>query len=200
MLFRLSYESIRWVYYLVCWVLELKTKYVIYILHVMIQFPIFILEFLKVHRLFDMKTRRLFSSNCCRIETGYKYQPPLLNFKLYQATLKISCQTFENKSWKLISSNFSFCHTVLKSSAADVSESVYTWETVNLLMNFVCRRRCLPPVWRGKYIHYILFYSFPTYRRFLTPLQPTIFLNIVANGEIAHDEQFLILPQCLQLY
>ena len=28
----------------------------------------------------------------------------------------------------------------------------------------------------------------------------TTFENIVAKGEIAHDEQFLHLPQCFQLY
>ena len=31
-------------------------------------------------------------------------------------------------------------------------------------------------------------------------LQQTIFENIVAKGEIAHDEQFPLLPQCFQLF
>ena len=32
-----------------------------------------------------------------------------------------------------------------------------------------------------------------TYRHFLTPLQQMPFENIVAKGEIAHNEQFLLL-------
>ena len=32
------------------------------------------------------------------------------------------------------------------------------------------------------------------------PLQQTTFENTVAKGEIAHNEQFLHLPQCFQLY
>ena len=39
---------------------------------------------------------------------------------------------------------------------------------------------------------------FPTHRHFLMPLQQTTFENIVAKGEIAHDEQFLLLQQCFQ--
>ena len=31
------------------------------------------------------------------------------------------------------------------------------------------------------------------------PLQQTTFENIVAKGEIAHDEQFILLSQCFQL-
>ena len=31
-------------------------------------------------------------------------------------------------------------------------------------------------------------------------LQQTTFENVVAKGEIAHDELFHILPQCFQLY
>ena len=42
-------------------------------------------------------------------------------------------------------------------------------------------------------------YSFPTCRRILTHLQQTTFENIVAKGEIDHDEQFPIFPQCFQL-
>ena len=38
---------------------------------------------------------------------------------------------------------------------------------------------------------------FPTYRRFLTPLQWTAFENI---GDIVRNESFLPLPQCFQLY
>ena len=34
----------------------------------------------------------------------------------------------------------------------------------------------------------------------LTRLQQTSFENIVTKGEIAHDEQFPLLPQCFQLY
>ena len=40
----------------------------------------------------------------------------------------------------------------------------------------------------------------PAYSRFLMPLQQTISEIIVAKGEIAHDEQFLLLLQCFQLY
>ena len=40
---------------------------------------------------------------------------------------------------------------------------------------------------------------FPSYRRFLTPLQQTAFENIVAKEEIAHDEQFLLLQQYFPL-
>ena len=36
-----------------------------------------------------------------------------------------------------------------------------------------------------------------TYRRFLRPLQQMTFKNIVAKEEIAHNEQFLLLPHCL---
>ena len=43
-------------------------------------------------------------------------------------------------------------------------------------------------------------YSIPTCRRFSTHLQQTTFDNNMANGEIAHNEQFLHLPQCFQLY
>ena len=32
------------------------------------------------------------------------------------------------------------------------------------------------------------------------PLQQTTFENIVAKGEITHDEQFHLWPQCFQLY
>ena len=32
------------------------------------------------------------------------------------------------------------------------------------------------------------------------PLQRRTFENIVAKGEIAHDEQFVLLPQCFQLF
>ena len=35
---------------------------------------------------------------------------------------------------------------------------------------------------------------------FLTSLQQTTFENIVTIEEIAHDEQFLLLPLCFQLY
>ena len=31
-------------------------------------------------------------------------------------------------------------------------------------------------------------------------LQQMTFENIAAKGEIAHDDQFLLLPQCFQLY
>ena len=34
----------------------------------------------------------------------------------------------------------------------------------------------------------------------LTPLQQTTFEKIVTKEEIAHDEQFLPLPKCFQLY
>ena len=37
------------------------------------------------------------------------------------------------------------------------------------------------------------------YRCFLTSLQQTTFKNIEGNGDIAHHEQFLHLPQCFQL-
>ena len=35
---------------------------------------------------------------------------------------------------------------------------------------------------------------------FLATLQQTTFENIGANGYFAQDEQFLLLPQCFQLY
>ena len=44
-----------------------------------------------------------------------------------------------------------------------------------------------------KFVLFILFFSiiyFNPLTRFLTPLQQTIVENIVAKGEIAHDEQF----------
>ena len=44
------------------------------------------------------------------------------------------------------------------------------------------------------------FTNFPTYRRFLTPLQHTTFENIVTNREIAQYKQFLYLSQCFQLF
>ena len=34
----------------------------------------------------------------------------------------------------------------------------------------------------------------------MTHMQQTTFENIVTRGDIAHNEQFLILPQCFQLY
>ena len=34
----------------------------------------------------------------------------------------------------------------------------------------------------------------------MDPLQQMTFENIVAKGEIAHHEQFLILPLCFQIY
>ena len=40
---------------------------------------------------------------------------------------------------------------------------------------------------------------FPTCRRILTHLQLTTFGNIVAKGKSAHDEEFLLIPQCFQL-
>ena len=36
-------------------------------------------------------------------------------------------------------------------------------------------------------------------RRFWTPLWQKTLKNIVAKEKIAHDEQFLLLPQCFQL-
>ena len=45
-----------------------------------------------------------------------------------------------------------------------------------------------------------LFKPFPTCRHILTQQQQTTFENMVAKGEIAHDEQFLLWPQCFQLY
>ena len=41
---------------------------------------------------------------------------------------------------------------------------------------------------------------FPTCKRILTQKQQTTFENIMAKSEIAHDEQFLVWPQCFQLY
>ena len=40
----------------------------------------------------------------------------------------------------------------------------------------------------------------PTNKRLLTPRQQTTFKIIVTKGEIAHNEQFLHLPQLFQLY
>ena len=42
--------------------------------------------------------------------------------------------------------------------------------------------------------------TFPTYRRFFTSLQETIFENVVTNVEISRDEEFPRLSQCFQLY
>ena len=39
-----------------------------------------------------------------------------------------------------------------------------------------------------------------TCRCILTHLKQTTLENIVAKGEIDHDEQFLLWPQCVQLY
>ena len=39
-----------------------------------------------------------------------------------------------------------------------------------------------------------------TYRRSLTPLQKMTFENFVTKWEIAHDEQFLHLPQCFHIF
>ena len=44
------------------------------------------------------------------------------------------------------------------------------------------------------------FNPFPRYTRFLKPLQQTTFENIVANGELAKDEQFLLFHNIYQLY
>ena len=41
---------------------------------------------------------------------------------------------------------------------------------------------------------------FPTCRHILTHHQQTAFENILAKEEIAHNEQFLLLPQFLQVY
>ena len=38
------------------------------------------------------------------------------------------------------------------------------------------------------------------YRRFLKPLQQPTFENIVTKDEIAQNKQFLLLPQCFQLF
>ena len=43
----------------------------------------------------------------------------------------------------------------------------------------------------------IILEPFPTCRPILGHLQQTTFENIVAKGEISHDEQFPVLPQCL---
>ena len=51
-----------------------------------------------------------------------------------------------------------------------------------------------------KLIIFYLIIPFPAYRNFLTPLQHMIFENIVAKGRCAHNKQFLLLPQCFQLY
>ena len=50
-------------------------------------------------------------------------------------------------------------------------------------------------LYRGSiYIFREGFKTFPTYKHFLVPLQETTFENIVVKGEIAHDEQFFLLP------
>ena len=41
---------------------------------------------------------------------------------------------------------------------------------------------------------------FPTYRRFLTPLQQMTFESILTKSEIAHNEHFLLLSQCFFNY
>ena len=41
---------------------------------------------------------------------------------------------------------------------------------------------------------------FPQIGTLLTPLQQTTFEKSVAKGEIAHDNKFVHLPQCFQLY
>ena len=40
----------------------------------------------------------------------------------------------------------------------------------------------------------------PTYRRIMTLLQQMTFENIVTKGEIAQNEQFLLLPQSFRLF
>ena len=52
--------------------------------------------------------------------------------------------------------------------------------------------------WHVKHVFFYL--NFPTCNHILTCLQQTTFENIVAKGECSHDEQFLHLPQCFQLY
>ena len=42
--------------------------------------------------------------------------------------------------------------------------------------------------------------TFPTCSRILIPRQQTTFENIVSNGEIAQNEQILLLPQYFQIY
>ena len=39
-----------------------------------------------------------------------------------------------------------------------------------------------------------------TYRHFLLPLQQMAIENVVKKGDIAHNEQFLLLSQCFQLF
>ena len=41
---------------------------------------------------------------------------------------------------------------------------------------------------------------FPSYRHILTHLYQTTYENIVTKGEMAQYDQFLILPQCFQLF
>ena len=50
-----------------------------------------------------------------------------------------------------------------------------------------------------KCIEYVYSLPFPTFRHFLMPLQQNTFENTVTKGEIAQNEQFLLLPQCFEI-
>ena len=71
--------------------------------------------------------------------------------------------------------NFSFCHNVFKSCMLQRHQKAS-----------VCGKGLSMILWN--------FSSFPTYRGFLT------LEYFVAKKEIAHNEQFFLLPDCFQLY
>ena len=88
-----------------------------------------------------------------------------------------------------------------KSSADIASKCVCRWETVNLLylrhlnagnLHIVTSKFCLPSMF---FVTLRYLYSFPSYRRFLRPLQQITFENFVTKEEIVQNEQFL-LTQC----
>ena len=55
-------------------------------------------------------------------------------------------------------------------------------------------------VWNNEFIRCHALLNYLTLSHIVTPLQQTIFENIATRVEIAHNEQYLILPQCFQIF
>ena len=112
--------------------------------------------------------------------------------------------------WKkkkfIIMSSFCFCHIVFNSVKKCTPLLIQINHSFNLKFTNQSAANLLFTEKSKFFLRYTLhlvicsiyentftLYPFPSYRRFLTPLKQMTFEN-------THDEQFLLLPQCLQFH
>ena len=96
-------------------------------------------------------------------------QTTILNLMKMAESSSDGWKTLWEKEKLLVTSNFSFSHSVFKACFLEASKGVIVWEWVN---------------------------PFPNKSWFFTSLQYKSFENFVGKGEIAHNEQFYLFPQC----